>query len=193
MDTEQINYVLRRDKRTAAHFLGTFPVDYLPVTLGEFKFFICNEEPHIMPGLHWLLWAKGPKRNPLTFFDSYGRQPYTAALSTFAKRNAEHGLVCNRKQLQSSVSNVCGLYCCVFALFHVYYSYSVTQFAKIFRSSPEENDCLIQRFFQTEFGSYLTLRPTITTKILCQRSKPVCTYRYTSKKSKLQNKRHLNQ
>lgn len=176
MDTSQIDYLMRADVRTAVHYVGTFAANRLPSHLNAGKFVICNEDSDHYQGTHWLCFGKNKKS--LVFFDSFGRPPYTPYFVQFVDRNSGPGKLkyCS-KQLQSQISNLCGLYCCIFALYHMSYRYSVNKILKIFGQVPELNDCLIQKLFQSQFGQYMTLSPTSETRLFCQRSKALYTYR----------------
>ena len=112
MDTVQILCTLRN----ANSFLDVYASDPLPRSITKTCMFIVNADPHTKGGSHWLAVHFRPKSSYAYYFDSYGIVPFVPDILAFVKRNCttwDH----NRRQLQSLTSDVCGKYCCLFAVY----------------------------------------------------------------------------
>ena len=112
MNTTQLQWCIQCDRILRDH-VTVCAADHLPMSLTAFPYaFIVNTENHIQRGKHWCafyVYRKGCGE----FFDSYGHESsyYNNNFDIFFKKYAsENGLI-NRRRLQSSSSNVCGLYC----------------------------------------------------------------------------------
>jgi hypothetical protein len=79
---------------------------------------ISNTDPSWLPGKHWVSFYF-PKKGSAEFFDSFGHPPefYSDHFVSFLQLNSSNNAyMFNRWQIQNSHSNVCGLYCVLFAL-----------------------------------------------------------------------------
>ena len=118
MYSKDIDRALRNDKRTSPVFAGVYPSDMLP--MGKITYpsaFVVNLDSSHQKGSHWIaiFFDKSGKSE---VFDSYGKRPLPATITTFLRRhtlsgNARH----NTTQLQSFFSTVCGAYV-IFYIMH---------------------------------------------------------------------------
>ena len=71
-----------------------------------------------------------PKSSSAYFIDSYGIVPLVPTIQAFIKRNCMTWDY-NRRQLQVLTAEVCGTFCCLFALY-MYWGYTPQQFISLF-------------------------------------------------------------
>jgi hypothetical protein len=83
------------------------------------------------------------------YFDSYGLSPNIHDIQSFLRRNCTV-LNYNNAQLQGPLSNVCGKYCCLFALY-TDRGYTGRQFVGLF--TPGLADQQVENLFAQECGS----------------------------------------
>ena len=131
MDTFRIVCTLR----DVTFFLEVFPSDLLPSSRSILKpcTLIVNADPHTEGGSHWQAIRLTPRSSRAYYFDSYGIIPLVPSIQAFVKRNCTSWKY-NKRQLQGLSSDVCGQYCCLFALF-MDRSYTPQQFIKLFAGS----------------------------------------------------------
>jgi len=77
---------------------------------------IVHADPHTEEGSHWLAVQFRPKYSSEYYFDSYGIVLFVPDILAFIKRDCTTWDR-NKRQLQSPTSEVCGKYCCLFALY----------------------------------------------------------------------------
>ena len=102
---------------------------------------IGNTDPSWLPGKHWIAFYFPLKLSP-EFFDSYGHSPefYSVDFKSFLLTNNDTGYYkYNQWQIQSSNSNVCGLYCILYAL-RKYQNIPFEVFVKDFGSDNLQNN-----------------------------------------------------
>jgi hypothetical protein len=120
---------------------------------------ISNTDPSWLPGKHWVAFYF-PKNDLPEFFDSFGHPPnfYTPDFSSFLKLNSPtECYIFNQWQLQSSNSNVCGLYCVLYGL-SKYKKLSYVTFLNQF--APEEvhqNDLKCVHLIESNFNVKLNI------------------------------------
>jgi len=112
MDTLQILCTLRNVKC----FLDVYASDLLPSSITKTCTVIVNADPHTKGGSHWLAVHFRPKSSYAYYFDSCGIVPFVPDILAFVKRNCTTWDR-NRRQLQCLTSEVCGMCCCLFALY----------------------------------------------------------------------------
>ena len=112
MDTLQILCTLRNVKS----FLDVYASDLLPRSITKSCTVIVNAVPHTKGGSHWLAVHFRPKFSYAYYFDSYVIVPFVPDILAFVTRNFTFWHR-NKRQLQSLTSDVCGKYCCLFALY----------------------------------------------------------------------------
>jgi len=144
MDTVQILCTLR-DVRS---FIDVFPSDLLPHFIAWTCIVIINADTHTERGSHWLAVYFRPRSSSAYSFDSYDIVPFVPDIQAFIKRSCtiwDH----NRRELQGLTSNICGKYCCLFALY-MDRGYPPKQFISFFDACNA--DLQVDRLFTTEFG-----------------------------------------
>jgi hypothetical protein len=138
--------------RDVRSFAGVFPSDLLPHSLAHACTVIINADPHKEKGSHWLAVQLLPKSSSAYYFDSYGMPPtLIPAIHEFIRRNSTVWDY-KRRQLQGLTSNVCGKYCCLFALY-ASRGYGPRQNVGLL----DAGDRQIERAFLAQFGP--PLRP----------------------------------
>lgn len=147
MNTIQINRVLSKHVK---YFQGVYPIDLLPVTLRKPSIIIINLDKHYMPGSHWVAVCFSDS-GYAEYFDSYGLPPYRLEITTYLQRHSISWKF-NRHRLQGLTSNVCGHYCCIYAL-HRAKGLSMTSFVSMFSPAHYNcNDIRAVRMFRAQFG-----------------------------------------
>jgi len=113
MDTVQILSTLR----DVSSFLDVFHSDLLPQSITQTTTtVIINADPHTERGSHWLGVHFRPKSWSAYYLDSYGIVPLIPSIQAFNKRKCTTWKN-NRRQMQGLTTDVCGKYCCLFALY----------------------------------------------------------------------------
>ena len=97
--------------------------------------------------------AHRPKYSSAYYFDSYGNVPLVPVIQAFIKRNFIT-LDYNRRQLQGLTTDVCGKYCCLFALY-MNRGYTPKQFISLF-DACNNADRQVKRLFAIEFGAKMS-------------------------------------
>ena len=123
MNTTQIDKVLSKHVK---YFKGVYPMDLLPSTLIKPSVIVVNLDKHHMPASHWVAGYT-------EYFDSYGLPHYELEIIAFLQRHSI-SWTCNRHRLQGLTSNVCGHYCCMYAL-HRAGGQTMTSFVNMFVSA----------------------------------------------------------
>jgi hypothetical protein len=147
MNTLQINKVLSKHVK---YFWGVYPVALLPSTLLKPSIIGNNLDKHYMPGSHWVAVCISDS-GYAEYFDSYGLPPYKFEIMAFLQRHSISWTF-NRHRLQGLTSNVCGHYCCIYAL-HRAKGQSMTSFVNLFEPARFAcNDKKAARMFRAQFG-----------------------------------------
>jgi hypothetical protein len=103
-----------------------------------------------MPGSHWVAVCFSDS-GYAEYFDSYGLPPYKLEIMAYLQCHSISWTF-NRHRLQGLTTNVCGHYCCIYAL-HRARGLSMTSFVNMF--SPARytyNDIKAVRMFRAQFG-----------------------------------------
>lgn len=162
MDTEDIQWLLdklTKDTHTKFFVISENEARGRIQKIAKPLLVISNTEPSWLSGKHWVAFCF-PENDLPEFFDSYGHPPifYTPDFVSFLKLNSSTGgYVFNQWQLQSFNSNVCGLYCILYAL-SKYKNLSFVNFLNQF--SPfevKENDLKCVDLIETNFNVKLNL------------------------------------
>ena len=140
MDTMQILCTLRNVRS----FLGVFLSDLLPQSVSQSGTVIINADPHTEKGSHWLAVLFRPKSASAYYFDSYGFVPHVPNIHAFIRRNSTVSNY-NKRQLQGLTNNVCGKYCCLFALY-TDQGYTPQQFVGLLEAEGADGPALRIRF-----------------------------------------------
>ena len=150
MDTWQILCTLR----DVTSFLDVFPSDLLPSSRSILKpcSLVVNTDPHTEVGSHWLAIRLTPRSSSAYYFHSNGIFPLVPSIQAFLKRNCTTWEY-NKRQLQGLTSDVCGQYCCLFALY-MDRGYTPQQFNTLF-DGRSNADRQVKQIFASEFGATL--------------------------------------
>jgi len=143
MDNLQILCTLRNVKS----FLDVYASELLPRSITKTCTVIVNADPHTKGGSHWLAVHFRPKSSYAYYFDSYGIVPFVLEIVDFVRRNSTTWDR-NKIQLQRLTSDVCGKYCCLFALY-MDRGYTPQQFVTLF-GTPADRQV---EMFTAEFGA----------------------------------------
>jgi len=111
MNTIQIHKVLTKRVK---YFQGVYPLDPLPSTLIKPAINVINLDKLYMPGSHWVDVCFSDS-GYAEYFDSYGLPPFKLEIMAYLQRHSISWIF-NRHRLQGLTSNVCGHYCCLYAL-----------------------------------------------------------------------------
>lgn len=151
MDTQQIKQALRTRSETRGLFAGVFAANRLPLApLRRPAILVVNSQADFFPGSHWLCFYLPSHEIGVEYFDSLGAAPTLHYFLSFINRNG--GLLrYNRLPLQHAASDVCGEFCCVFALERASGA-SLQHFLTPFSTRREENDRLVLLKFNTYFS-----------------------------------------
>jgi len=112
MDNVQILFKLRNVKS----FLDVYASDLLQRSIMKTCTFFANADLHTEGGSQSLAIHFRTKSSGAYYFDSYGILLFVPDIQAFLRRNCttwDH----NGRQLQGLTSDVCGKYCCLFALY----------------------------------------------------------------------------
>lgn len=105
--------------------------------------------------MHWVaFYLPYSALEPIEFFDSFGQafNTYSDYFTKFVNRHYKKWIF-NNIQLQSNISDVCGQYCCVYALYKSE-NFGMKKFQKLFdRKKFQQNDCIIIKLFKKYFKS----------------------------------------
>jgi len=112
MDTLQILCTLRN----VNSFLEVYAFDLLPRSITKICTVIVNADPNTKGNSHCLALHFRTKSSYAYYFHSYGIVPFVPDILAFVKRKSTTWDR-NRRQQQSLTSDVCGKYCCLFALY----------------------------------------------------------------------------
>ena len=126
MNTVQIHKVLTKNVKC---FQRVYPLDLLQSTLIKHSIIVVNLDKHYMPGSHRVAVCFSDSGYN-EYFYSYGLPPFKFEIIAYLQR---HSISCtfNRHRLQRLTSNVCGHYCCLYAL-HTARGLSMTSFVDMF-------------------------------------------------------------
>lgn len=147
MQTHEIVSVLRNNPLTRDSFRGVFASDILPKDDPKPGLYIINLDPSNEPGIHWVATHVIDSQN-VEYFDSYAIEPYVPDILAFLSKFTS--LITNRKRLQNYKSDLCGEFCCLYALFKSS-KHTLSQFLRVF-SHPHVNDCKVALLFTRFFG-----------------------------------------
>jgi hypothetical protein len=147
MNTLQIHKVLAKH---VTYFQGVCPIDLLPSTLIEPSIIVINLDKHYISVSHWVAVCFSDS-GYAEYFDSYGLPPYKLEIMAYLQRHSSSWTF-DRHRLQGLTNNVCGHYCCFYAL-HRARGLPMTSFVNMFQPARYTcNDIREVRMFRTQFG-----------------------------------------
>ncbi len=159
MNTSQLLRAIRSDTILNQYCLGVFPRDRVPLTLDRVPCcLIVNTDPHNKPGSHWVLLYL-PSEGIVEFFDSYGREPYNWGLL-----KSRYVVVTNKKQVQSSLSSVCGAHC-LYVAFHRVRGEPMRKILDHYTDNPLTNDSEVVEFVGGVFDQSV---PILSADLVCE-------------------------
>lgn len=126
--------------------VGVYAADCLPVKIPKLSAIVVNTDPQNLSGTHWISFFLDSHGN-LEYFDSFGQPPRVFHHIKFINRNSKH-YVYNRNILQSYNSTACAHYCLCYLYFRSV-GLSLDYFTSLFTSSPDGNDDLVLRLFNS--------------------------------------------
>ena len=131
------------------HLQGIFAADNLPRNIKKDHFIICNTDVIKGKGQHWYCILK-IENNVLECFDSLG---IDQEKKVFLQKNFNYKNITKIKfnvtQVQSSISNTCGLFVLYFVI-QRFYNKDVSftgLLNEVFVKNPEENEKTVTNFF----------------------------------------------
>jgi len=142
--------VLRAHAATRPYFLGVFAANRLPLSrLPRPSIIIANTDNDSLPGSHWICMFLSRFSRGVDYFDSLGDLPYQPSFLRFIRLNGGLHTYTTRR-IQSIYSDVCGEFCCTYALFRSE-GYTLSEFLNVFKSASAANDSLIVEHFNASF------------------------------------------
>ena len=153
MNSIQNNKVLTKQVKYSK---GVYPIDLLLSPLKKPSIIVINFNTHYMPVSLWVTVCFSDS-GYAEYFDSYGLPPYTLEIMAYLQRHSISWTF-NRHR-QALTSNICGHYCCIYAL-HRARGLTMTSFVNIFISSRYTcNDIRAVRMFRAKIGECPTCSP----------------------------------
>ena len=147
MNTIQIHKVLTKHLN---NFQGVYPLDLSPSTLTKPAIIVMNLDKHYMSGSHWVAVCFSDS-GYAEYYDSFGLPPFNLQMKAYLQRLSIYWIF-KRHRLQGFTSNVCGNYCCLYAL-HRTRGLSMTSFVNMFFPARYTcNDKMAVRMFRAQFG-----------------------------------------
>jgi len=118
-----------------------------------------NNDESNKPGSHWVcICFRG--NNKVEYFDSYGIPPVKKSIITFLQRNAKY-ISFNNIQLQSFGSNICGQYCCLYALSKSHGGTMKKFLGHFNKKTFYENDRTCRNLFKKYFSTEHLCKPLL--------------------------------
>ena len=131
--------------------LDVYASDLLPRSITKTCTVIVNADPHTKGVSHWPAVHFRAKSSYAYYFDSYGIVPFVPEIVDFVRRNSTTWDR-NKIQLQSLTSDVCGKYCCLFALY-IDWGYTLQQFVALFGTPADRH---VEEMLTAEFGAKMS-------------------------------------
>ena len=153
MNTQEIYASLKCKDITKECFNKVYAIDELPQKnhvqynpKGE-CFMVINLDPSYESGSHWIGLCISPSAYCVNeYFDSYGHTP-----PTIIKDYLEGNYLCQKRQLQSFTSTVCGQWC-IYYIWKRCQGFSLLEISKEFKgTTPEENDIYVNKTINQHF------------------------------------------
>ena len=141
-------------------FQGVYASNTLPIEIYKrpCALVVNTDEAH-EPGSHWTAIYLDQHGNG-DYFDSYGLCPLSKHTLDFLDRNTHHWTF-NTRQLQHSITTMCGAYCVFYLMYRCRYKKSMTEtIAMMFpdlSSPPLTNDINVQQSLKKRFGLFIPL------------------------------------
>lgn len=147
MNSDEINYILKKFPLSESHFKGVYPSDQLPnpKKIKKLSCYVINTDPSTKSGSHWIgvILNSSKKKKCNIYFDSYGHKPFVKSIQEFVGKNFIH----NKQQLQHPLSTTCGEWCIFFILMYLC-KHNLHCINDFFKNSPDLllNDYAVNKF-----------------------------------------------
>lgn len=151
MEYQEIYKCLSRNKITQKKFNGVLFYDQLKNVVPQKGFYILNCDISTSSGSHWTVLHITEKNIANELFDSFGREPSRHEILRFFAKNDEF-LKYSKRQLQSTFTENCGYWCCVF-IFCRALGHSFEEFLAFFNNDFLTNDMVVQNTFVKLFST----------------------------------------
>ena len=179
MNTQHISSILSNVPGCSGIFKAVLPRDhFIQQQIAYPSLYVCNTDNSDKPGSHWVAVYFTKNKN-CEYFDSYGLQPLFTDIHHKLLTIDSH-YTYNESNFQGLNSNVCGMYCIVFAVMRCH-GYSMRDVANLLLSTKntEERDHVIKYFIESKYSkllSSLNKLPPIhcVNESLCQHSLHRC-------------------
>ena len=149
MNTSQLQCCIDCSPVLRKSVIGVFAADQLPLSLRVPCGLIVNTDVYNKEGQHWCSFYF-PSAHIVEYFDSYGKsidyynKYFPKYVTSFSK------VTMNSKQLQSSNSDVCGMYA-LFFLLHRLNSIRFSNIVNMFSSNTYFNDEFVYNYISNVF------------------------------------------
>lgn len=141
MNTLEIEKHLSNDVVCRRIFKGIYSRDNLPVVDVDSALIICNTDYRRGPGEHWVVFYFNDNRGE--YFDSFGRYPEEHFVK-YLNANCSSWTF-NKTQIQSIISQFCGHYCILYAMFRAR-GLVLSRIVKLFTKDTGFNDSIVHNF-----------------------------------------------
>lgn len=173
MDSTDIQATMKDCSATRRYFIGVFAADRLPHYVRQRPaLLICNLQEHFLPGNHWVTFFLPLETTGAEYFCSLGEAPTSPYFNRFIARHG--GLIkSSTRPLQSTTSDVCGEFACVFALFRsvgLTYQDIVNKFGK----NRLFNDNFVLELFNRTFTCEVHFKRPALRQFHAQSCSPQC-------------------
>lgn len=150
MNAEQLSNLLQRFKCLNETIVNITAVNAVPNKIVKIfpQLYIINTDPIPNPGKYWICVIFHDTLNT-DYFDSLGNSPrfYSSELIKFIEDNSRNGYKFIKKSIQSSSSDICGLYVVFFALMRICFNIPVENiYDMYFTENLFENDAFVHSY-----------------------------------------------
>lgn len=150
MNNIQITCCLKTNAHTKNLFKGVYSSDVFANLKIDDGICVVNSDVSSQPGQHWICIYIN--KNTIELFDSSGKILFPKSyLQTFLNNNKNKEVKFNNQSIQNPDSDLCGQYCCLFALYKAKKK-SFESFLNLFdKQNHIENDKLVITLFAKNF------------------------------------------
>lgn len=161
MNTHEIEYCLTKNPLTYKIFEAVCPADMIPpINAIKKPLLIVNTDSSAHEGEHWVAFFLDQQNKVIEIFDSSGKTTANSNkyFSSYFKKNLTGMRIkYNSTCIQHHLSNLCGVYCLVYALYKAK-GVSLDKFLQLFTSDLEANDkkvlCIFEKTFRKHYDYF---------------------------------------
>ena len=148
LTTLDLDVVLVNSSVTKRKYIGSYPSCTKPETNKKIYAFISNTDDHNKVGQHWCAWVVN--RDTISFFDSFGRDPWDTTLPiNFQKIVEDYDHVqYTTTRIQDWSSKTCG-YFCVHFIYTLCLGLDYENFLREYSKNLLYNDYIAFDFFNS--------------------------------------------